>query len=102
MQVRIYRPAKTVMQSGYGGNAKRWVLEYEPRSPQVPDHLMGWLGSDDTNRQLHLSFATKEEAIAYAEREGVSYRVVADPKRIFRPKSYADNFRPDKMEFGRF
>jgi hypothetical protein len=63
---------------------------------------MGWNGSDDTSRQIHLTFATREEAIAYAEREGLSYQVTGAPGRAIKPKSYADNFRFDKMEFGRF
>ncbi|MFP6741862.1 MAG: NADH dehydrogenase ubiquinone Fe-S protein 4, partial [Alphaproteobacteria bacterium] len=29
MDVRIYRPAKSPMQSGTA-NAKRWVMEFEP------------------------------------------------------------------------
>jgi hypothetical protein len=102
MQVRIYRPAKTAMQSGPAGNAKVWVLEYEPAAPKMPDPLMGWLGSGDTRQQLRLKFHTREEAVAYAIRNGLDYQVAEEPKKPFRPKSYADNFRSDKMEFGRF
>ena len=36
---------------------------------------MGWTSSRDTRQQLRLWFDTKEEAIAYAEREGIAYRV---------------------------
>ena len=42
--------------------------------------------------QIRLEFATKDEAIAYAEREGIPYQVIepheAERKRI----AYADNF----------
>jgi hypothetical protein len=102
MQVRIYRPAKTAMQSGSRGNAKAWVLEYEPKAPKTPDRLMGWLGSNDTATQIRLKFATREEAIAYAERKGLAYQVAGEPGKAFKIKNYADNFRFDKLEFGRF
>jgi hypothetical protein len=43
--------------------------------------------------QIRLSFDTKDEAIAYAERNAIPYRVLEPtPRRIVR-KSYADNFR---------
>ncbi len=97
MQVRIYRPAKSAMQSGTA-HSKRWVLEFEPQGPKQIDDLMGWIGSKDTLNQVRLRFSTKEEAIAYAEREDLAYRVFTDrPKRDIKPKSYADNFRFDRV-----
>ena len=44
---------------------------------------MGWTTSGDTRQQLRLWFDTREEAIAYAEREGIAYRVEEphEPKR---------------------
>jgi|AGTN01.1.fsa_nt_gi ETC complex I subunit conserved region. len=102
MQVRIYRPAKTAMQSGKA-NSKAWVLEYEPAAPKRADALMGWLGSDDTTQQIRLKFDTVDEAVAYAKRKGLEFEVF-DPaaKKSAAPKNYADNFRFDKLEFGRF
>ncbi len=102
MQVRIYRPAKTAMQSGRSGNAKSWVLEYEPTAPKQPDNLMGWLGSTDTTSQVRVKFATMEEAVAFAKRKGMDYTVTAENSRLQKPKNYSDNFRFDKLEFGRF
>jgi antibiotic biosynthesis monooxygenase (ABM) superfamily enzyme len=101
-QVRIYRPAKTAMQSGRGGNAKSWVLEYEPAAPKQPDNLMGWLGSPDTASQIRVKFATMEEAVAFARKKGLDYQVFPENARQQKPKNYADNFRFDKLEFGRF
>ncbi len=102
MQARIYRPAKTAMQSGPGGNAKAWLLEYEPEAPKLADSLMGWLGSTDTAQQVRLRFATREAAIAFADRAGLSYSLGSEPRKPFKAKNYADNFRYDKLEFGRF
>src|SRR5688572_31500026 len=97
MQARIFKPAKTAMQSGRAGTQQKWVLEFAPSSRRELDPLMGWTSSDDTRRQLRLSFETREEAVAYAEREGISY-VVAEPQaRKLTPKAYADNFRCDRI-----
>jgi hypothetical protein len=93
MQVRIWRPARTAMQSGRG-NTRDWMLEYEPASPRRPEPLMGWVGSADTLNQVRLRFATKEEAVAFCERQGLAYTIEAAHDRRVRPRSYADNFKP--------
>ena len=95
MQIRIYQPAKTAMQSGLAGTLK-WVMEFPPDAPRVADPLMGWTSSTDTRAQVQLTFDTKEEAVAFAEKHGLPY-LVEEPHRLkFRPKSYADNFRSDR------
>lgn len=94
MDVRIYRPAKTAMQSGRA-NTRKWVLEFEPTAPKVVDPLMGWTGSSDTATQVRVSFASKAEAVAFARKHGLDYRVFEPCERSLRPKSYADNFRYD-------
>ncbi|MEN8197347.1 MAG: NADH dehydrogenase ubiquinone Fe-S protein 4, partial [Pseudomonadota bacterium] len=43
MRARIYKPAKTAMQSGRA-KADDWVLEFEPEDAMTPDPLMGWNG----------------------------------------------------------
>ena len=91
MEARIYRPAKTATQSGRA-KTSRWVLEHAPRGRRAVDSLMGWTGSDDTTQQITLSFASKEQAIAYARRRGFAYVVDEPQSRPVRPKSYADNF----------
>jgi len=97
-EVRIFRPAKTAMQSGRG-NTQKWMLQFAPGDREEPDDLMGWPGSRDTRNQVRLAFATKEEAIAFAEREGYAYTVADDrPEKPPRPKSYSDNFRFDRVE----
>lgn len=90
MKARIYKPAKTAMQSGKG-RTKDWVLEYAKGATYV-EPLMGWTGSKDTLRQLKLSFDSREDAIAYAQKKGIPFEVQEPhaPQRIL--KSYADNF----------
>lgn len=95
MVARIYRPAKTAMQSGKA-KTNLWVLDYEPEAQRSIEPLMGYTSSSDMKSQLKLSFESKEEAIAYAERKGIAYRV-ADPKeRRLRTMAYSDNFKFDR------
>ena len=88
---RIYKPAKPAPQSGRF-KTRFWLVEMEPRSRKEPDRLIGWVGSDDTEQQVQLRFPTREAAIAYCEREGISYTVYQPRERVVRPKSYAENF----------
>ena len=91
MLARVYRPAKSAMQSGKA-KAQSWVLEFAPSSARRLDPLMGWTQSTDMNGQVHLSFDTREMAIDYAGRHGIAFEVLREqtPQRII--KSYADNF----------
>jgi hypothetical protein len=91
MTARIYKPAKTAMQSGQA-KTREWVLEYEPEEPRVVESLMGWTSSGDMKSQLRLQFTTKEEAVAYAKRHGIAYQVLEGKPAQRRGMSYADNF----------
>ena len=91
-RARIYQPAKTAMQSGRA-NTRKWVLEFEPEQRQKIDPLMGWVGSGDTRRQVKIEFTTKQEAIAFAERNGYAFQVQEPKARAIHLKAYADNFR---------
>ena len=92
MRVRIFKPAKTAMQSGTA-QTKAWVLEFEPQAGKTPDPLMGWASSTDTCRQVRLEFDSKADAIAYAVQRGYAYTVREPKERHPVAKSYADNFR---------
>jgi hypothetical protein len=95
-QVRIYRQAKTAMQSGRA-NTRRWVVEFEPESRRVVEPLMGWTSSRDTRGQVRMFFDSEAEAVAYAKRSGLMYTLEQPRERQVRPKAYADNFRPDRV-----
>jgi hypothetical protein len=91
MLARIYKPARTAMQSGRG-NTKEWLLEFEPEAARSVEPLMGWTASSDMKSQVRLRFASGEEAVAYCERRGIPYRLY-EPKEPARRKiAYADNF----------
>jgi hypothetical protein len=91
MLARIYKPAKTAMQSG-AAKTKSWVLDYEPEEPRVVESLMGWTSSGDMKSQVRLRFATKEEAVAYCEKHGIPYQVTEAKTAPRHGMSYADNF----------
>jgi diketogulonate reductase-like aldo/keto reductase len=94
---RIYKPAKTAMQSGTA-KTKEWVLDFEPEQAREIEPLMGWTSSADMRQQIHLRFDTAEEAIAYCERHGIAHQVFS-PKRTTRaPMSYSDNFSFKRRE----
>ena len=93
---RIYRPAKTAMQSGRAKTHK-WVLEYELASRRDPDPLMGWSSARDTLNEVQLHFDTLEEALAYAKKYDLEYTVIEPHACTPKSKSYADNFRYDRV-----
>jgi ETC complex I subunit conserved region len=94
---RIYKPAKTAMQSG-NARTKEWVLDFEPEQPREIEPLMGWTSSGDMRQQIRLRFDTAEEAVAYCERHGIAYQVYS-PKRTARSAmSYSDNFSFKRRE----
>ena len=97
MLARIYRPAKTAMQSGTA-KTRQWVLEYVPESPREVEPLMGWTSSDDMRSQVRITFPTKEDAIAYAKRNGIPFRVREPRPRRQTRKAYADNFKYGRKE----
>ena len=81
------------MQSGRG-NIKKWILEFEVRDPTV-EPLMGWESSDDTLSEVKLEFFTKEQALDYAKKNNIEYKLREIKKKNFVIKSYADNFLKD-------
>jgi ETC complex I subunit conserved region len=94
MTARIYRPTRTAMQSGQARD--KWLLEYEPEAAPRIEPLMGWTSSTDMKSQIKLRFDTKEEAVAYAQRNGISYRVEEPKEAVRKVVSYSDNFRTNR------
>ena len=97
MSARIYRPSRNAMQSGVA-KTKRWVLEHDQAEARRIEPLMGWTSSGDTRQQVRLFFATKEEAVDYATREGLAFRVDEPKVKTPRTAAYSDNFRASLPE----
>jgi len=73
-QALIFRRAQPVTTSGKAGTGQ-WILRFDRRAPQTVEPLMGWTADEDPLVQVELKFGSREEAVAYAEREGLAYRV---------------------------
>ena len=91
MLARIFRPARSAMQSGRA-KTKVWTLEFAPAAARLSDPLMGWTTSTDMKGQVRLAFDTREEAVAYARRHGIPFEVTVEDDQKTIPKAYADNF----------
>src|SRR5882672_6991421 len=91
MTARIYKPAKTAMQSGQAGT-KAWVIDFEPEEARQVEPLMGWTSSGDMRQELRLRFDTKEEAVAYCEKRGIAYQMFEEKPVVRQRISYSDNF----------
>jgi hypothetical protein len=45
-----------------------------------------------------MQFATLEEAVAYATRHGIAFRVDEPQRTEIKPKAYADNFKFGRLD----
>ena len=89
-KVKIFIPAKNVMQSGTHGK-DRWRLKWDTQE-RYENPLMGWASSCDPLSNLHLSFPNPESAISYCVNHGFEYEVVQPKKVSKKRKVYGDNF----------
>ena len=90
MKVKIYKPAKSAMQSG-SRNTKKWRIEFDSKDKDI-NPLMGWETSKDTMSEVKLDFETKDQAIKFANKNNLDYYLIEPQKRKFVKKSYTDNF----------
>ncbi|HLP66784.1 MAG TPA: ETC complex I subunit [Rhizobium sp.] len=97
MTAKIYRPAKTAMQSGKA-KTQFWLLEYEQEVPRKVEPMMGYTSSADTRQQVRITFETLEQAEAFAQRNGIEYRVILPKEAKRQVVSYTDNFRYNRLQ----
>ena len=97
MLARIYKPSRSAMQSGRA-KAEDWILEFEPASARTPDPLMGWSSSNDTQTQVVLRFPHRDEAVAYAQKNGIPFQLFEPRVQRKIIKAYADNFAYQRKE----
>ena len=79
-RAKIYKPAKTAMQSAEG-NSRNWLLEFDTLNTGISP-LMGWESSKDTMSEVKLEFVTKEQAINYAKKNNIDYHIIGRGGRI--------------------
>jgi hypothetical protein len=96
MTARIYKPARTAMQSGRG-KTHEWILVFDPSQAKRQDPLMGWAGWGSTREQIQLRFPTREAALAYCQKYAIDHVVEPPQGSTLKLKAYADNFRYDRV-----
>ncbi len=67
MKVKIYKPSKSVTQSGLI-KSKSWIVEYPQDNDLGFDNLTGWAKSDNTTKQIQLKFKNFEEALEFVKK----------------------------------
>ncbi len=92
MQVSIYQPTKTTMQSGVH-NCKHWLLKFNHDGSREIEPIMGWTSSKDTLHEVKMKFPNKESAIDFAKQNNLNYEVIEPQLKKFVKRTYADNFK---------
>jgi len=87
----IKKPCKTNMQSGLK-KTKSWIVEFQFDSTLKKDVLMGWNSSNNTNKQIKLSFPNLDDAKSWCLKNNLSYEVEDQSFKSLKPKSYSSNF----------
>ncbi|GJJ73148.1 NADH dehydrogenase (ubiquinone) Fe-S protein 4 [Entomortierella parvispora] len=99
---RIYKQSRSATQSGIV-NTGVWRVDFdtELNAGQFENELIGWASSSDYMHGLQVKFNTKEEAIAFADKQGWDFTVEEPNQKIFKKKVYADSFKysPTKLRF---
>ncbi|MCE2951377.1 MAG: NADH dehydrogenase ubiquinone Fe-S protein 4 [Alphaproteobacteria bacterium] len=93
--VRIYQPAKSAMQSGRG-KASFWVIEFLNLASIGEDPLMGWQKTTAPFKTKKITFSDRASALAYAQKNGLSYRLEEPHRETITPKQYGHHFRANK------
>ncbi|CDQ93946.1 unnamed protein product, partial [Oncorhynchus mykiss] len=93
-KVHIFVPARTAMQSGAHGT-KKWKIDFDTRE-RWENPLMGWASTGDPMSNVNLTFTSKDDAVAFAEKNGWSYDITEKMEKKPRAKSYGANFSWDK------
>ena len=91
MKYIIYKNKKSPTQSGKL-HKDFWILEHINSKGVKTDLLTGWK-TTETNLIKNMKFFTKEEAILYAENNGLDFELLKEVNREMSNKSYADNFK---------
>ena len=87
--VFIYQKQKKATQSAEP--SVRWCLAWHHDSAPM-DSLTGWTGGH-TDAPSPLMFASREQAIAYATRSGLTYQLEEPSPTPVKGKSYAAQFK---------
>ncbi len=92
MQVKIYKPTKTSMQSG--SIEQKWLIEFvQADSSKFIEPYLKRTSSSDMMNEVVLSFNRLNDAIDFAKNNNYEYEIIRPQKLRLIKKSYADNFK---------
>lgn len=100
----IYNPTRSSMQSGVN-KTYQWYLQFQRSEAHWNNPLMGWVATSDPLTNVTLIFPSKEDAIRFAEQQGLEFEVEEEKhQRDINPRSYGDKFKykmdfPEKLPF---
>ena len=97
MKVKIYKPLKTVTQSGLS-KFKHWIVEFPEDNNLGFEPLMGWQKSDNTYKQVQIKFDSLKQALLYVEKNKLNYILINKKEKKFKIKSYSDNFKYNRLK----
>jgi len=97
MKVKIYKPLKTVTQSGLS-KFKHWIVEFPDDNNLGFEPLMGWRKSNNTRKQIQLKFDSMDQAIEYVKKSKLDYIIIPAKERKFKIKSYSNNFKYNRLK----
>ena len=83
------------MQSGLK-KTKNWIVEFEFDASLKKDVLMGWNSSENTSKQVKLSFSSLEDAQKWCLKNSLEFQVVDQSLKTIKPKNYASNFSSNR------
>ncbi|MCJ2125508.1 NADH dehydrogenase ubiquinone Fe-S protein 4 [Methylobacterium sp. J-077] len=85
-QALIRRQTRPVDTAGRARDGM-WVLTFARETPPEIEPLMGWTGGGDPlATDVRLTFPTRAQAVAYAERQGLDYSVEPEPAAVPRKR----------------
>ncbi|GAA5830322.1 hypothetical protein JCM5353_007591 [Sporobolomyces roseus] len=92
--VRIFRPSPPATQSAKA-TSHHWRVDWDvlQGSGRWENPLMGWASSADYMQGTHVKFNSKQEAIAFCEKQGWEFYVQEPNVQKFVTKSYANNYK---------
>ncbi|CAD6186131.1 unnamed protein product [Caenorhabditis auriculariae] len=93
---RIFKPAKEATQTPWG-NTLAWRIELDNRQ-RWENPLMGWSSTGDplSNISMNMKFASKEDAVAFCEKNRWDYDIEEPNARQIKPKNYGQNYSWNK------
>jgi len=83
------------MQSGLK-KTKDWIVEFEFDHSLKKDVLMGWNSSNNTQKQINLSFSDLNDAISWCNNNQFTYKIIEPSSKKINAKSYASNFSSNR------